>query len=146
MQALIDANPPGAIQAASDSFLRQAVAAVCAIEPEPTLWHVYAMLDFADGATRVLITKPSIAAFGLNWQHCARMAFVGLSDSYETYYQSIRRCWRYGQTRPVDAHIVLSRLESQIATNVRRKETQARAFTAELVDAMRAAATWKELA
>lgn len=93
-----------------------------------------AMLDFADGNTRVLITKPSIAAFGLNWQHCARIAFVGLSDSYESYYQSIRRCWRYGQTRPVDAHIVLSRAESQIATNVRRKEAQARQFTAELVN------------
>ena len=57
-----------------------------------------ALLGFADGNIRVLITKPSIAAFGLNWQHCARMAFVGLSDSYETYYQAIRRCYRYGQT------------------------------------------------
>lgn len=102
-----------------------------------------AMLAFANGDIRVLITKPSIAAFGLNWQHCARVAFVGLSDSYETYYQAIRRCWRYGQTRPVDAHIVLSRLESQIATNVRRKEATASAFTAELVEAMRANAAWR---
>lgn len=102
-----------------------------------------AMLDFADGSIRVLITKPSIAAFGLNWQHCARMAFVGLSDSYETYYQSIRRCFRYGQTREVDVHIILSRLEAEIVTNVRRKEASAAAFTGELVDAMRAAGTWR---
>ncbi len=98
-----------------------------------------ALLDFADGKITRLITKPSIAAFGLNWQHCARMAFVGLSDSYEAYYQSIRRCYRYGQTRVVDAHIILSNLESQIAANVARKEREASAVTAQLVAAMRAA-------
>ena len=102
-----------------------------------------ALLDFADGHTRVLITKPSIAAFGLNWQHCARTAFVGLSDSYEAYYQALRRFHRYGQTREVQAHIILSELEQEIATNVRRKEGQAAEFTAELVDAMRAAGHWR---
>ena len=76
-----------------------------------------------------LITKPSIAAFGLNWQHCARMAFVGLSDSYEAYYQAIRRCYRYGQTRPVHAHVVLSELEGGIAANVRAQGTQASQMT-----------------
>ncbi|MFD7705592.1 SNF2-related protein [Streptomyces sp. NPDC059786] len=95
-----------------------------------------ALLGFADGRITRLITKPSIAAFGLNWQHCARMAFVGLSDSYETYYQSIRRCYRYGQTRIVQAHIVLSELESQIAANIARKEREASAVTAALVDEM----------
>jgi hypothetical protein len=95
-----------------------------------------ALLGFADGKIRRLITKPSIAAFGLNWQHCARMAFVGLSDSYETYYQSIRRCFRYGQTRIVQAHIVLSELESQIAANVARKERDASAVTGALVEEM----------
>lgn len=98
-----------------------------------------ALLDFADGKITRLITKPSIAAFGLNWQHCARMAFVGLSDSYEAYYQAIRRCYRYGQTRVVDAHIVLSELEGQIATNVARKEREASRITTQLVDAMRRA-------
>lgn len=95
-----------------------------------------ALLGFADGKIRRLITKPSIAAFGLNWQHCARMAFVGLSDSYETYYQSIRRCYRYGQSRIVQAHIVLSELESQIAANVARKERDASAVTGALVKEM----------
>lgn len=84
-----------------------------------------ALLGFADGAFRVLVTKPSIAGFGMNFQSCARMAFVGLSDSYEQYYQAIRRCWRYGQARGVEAHIVLSELEGAIAENVSRKEREA---------------------
>lgn len=94
------------------------------------------LLGFADGDFRVLITKPSMASFGLNWQHCARMAFVGLSDSYETYYQAIRRCYRYGQARRVRAHVVVSALESQIAANVARKETQAATLTASLIAEM----------
>lgn len=96
------------------------------------------LLAFADGHTRVLITKPSLAAFGLNWQHCARMCFVGLSDSYEAYYQAIRRCYRYGQQRVVDAHVVLSEVEAQIATNIARKEKEATSVIADLVTAMRA--------
>jgi hypothetical protein len=98
-----------------------------------------AFLDFADGKIGCLITKPGIAAFGLNWQHCARMAFVGLSDSYEQYYQAIRRCYRYGQRRPVQAHVVLSELESAIAGNIARKERTASAVTGELVRQMREA-------
>jgi hypothetical protein len=98
-----------------------------------------ALLGFADGTVRVLITKPSIAAFGLNWQHCARMAFVGLSDSYEAYYQAIRRCYRYGQTRVVEAHVVLSDIEGQIAVNIARKEKDAGIITEGLVREMRAA-------
>ena len=92
------------------------------------------LLGFADGEHRVLVTKPSIASMGMNWQHCARMVFVGLGDSYEQYYQCIRRCYRYGQSRVVDVHIVLSDLESQIADNVARKERQASHITLALVE------------
>lgn len=60
------------------------------------------MLGFSAGTIRSLVTKPSIAGFGMNWQHCHNMAFVGLSDSYEQFYQAVRRCWRFGQTEPVD--------------------------------------------
>ena len=98
-----------------------------------------ALLDFADGKIRRLITKPGIASQGLNYQHCARMVFVGMSDSYEQYYQAIRRCYRYGQTRIVHAHIVLSELESQIAANVARKERDASRLNNELVAQMRRA-------
>jgi hypothetical protein len=94
-----------------------------------------------EGHVRILVTKPDVYAHGMNWQHCARMVFVGLNDSYESYYQAIRRCWRYGQTRPVDVHIVLSELEGQIATNVTRKEREAARFTGELVAAMNATRT-----
>jgi len=96
-----------------------------------------ALLDFADGKIMRLVTKPGIASQGLNYQHCARMIFLGLSDSYEQYYQAIRRCYRYGQTRVVDAHIVLSELESQIATNIARKEREAGQITSQLVAHMR---------
>lgn len=95
-----------------------------------------AMLRFADGDIRVIVTKPSIASFGLNWQHCARMIFVGLSDSYESYYQSIRRCYRYGQDREVNAHVVLTAVESGIAANVSRKQSAAQDMTASLVAAL----------
>lgn len=104
------------------------------------------LLGFAAGDFRVMVTKPSIASQGLNFQRCARMIFVGLSDSYEQYYQAIRRCYRYGQTRVVHAHVVLSELESQIAVNISRKEREAGIMTDELVAAMRAESTWKESA
>lgn len=97
------------------------------------------LLGFADGDYKILIVKPSIASQGLNYQHCSRMAFVGLNDSYETYYQSIRRCYRYGQKRVVEAHIVLSELEAQIASNVARKEREASALTGSLVAEMQRA-------
>lgn len=95
------------------------------------------LLGFADGEFDVLITKPSIASQGLNYQHCHRMAFVGLGDSYEQYYQAIRRCYRYGQTEVVQAHVIVSDLETQIAANVNRKERQANTITRELVAEMK---------
>lgn len=76
---------------------------------------------FSDGSARVLITKASIAGFGLNWQHCARVAFVGLSYSYEAFYQAVRRCWRYGQTRPVEVHVTCAETEEAIWQAIARK-------------------------
>ena len=94
------------------------------------------LMAFAHGEYRVLVTKPSIAGMGLNFQHCANMAFTGLSDSYEAYYQAVRRCWRFGQKRPVNVHIVVSELEQQIVANVQSKEAEATRMTAQLVHAM----------
>lgn len=88
---------------------------------------------FVSGETRVMISKTSIFGFGLNLQRCARMVFVGLSDSYEQYFQAIRRCWRYGQVRPVHAYIVLTEPEEVIYANVCRKQREAEATAAELV-------------
>lgn len=103
------------------------------MSPEEKARH---LRGFADGTIRVLITKPKIASLGLNWQHCARMAFVGLSDSYEQYYQCMRRCYRYGQQRVVHAHIVLSQIEDQISGNVARKEKQANRIVDGMVRAL----------
>lgn len=89
------------------------------------------------GERPILLTKTSIAGMGINAQVCARMIFVGLSDSYEAYYQAIRRCYRYGQKRIVVAHVVLSEIEAQIAVNIARKERESSAVTGELVEAMR---------
>jgi DNA modification methylase len=92
---------------------------------------------FQDGSVRVLITKPRIAGYGMNFQRCHRMAFVGLSDSWEQYYQSIRRCYRFGQTEPVEVHIVLSDAEQDIYHNVMRKEDEAKRMGENLVEHVR---------
>ena len=88
---------------------------------------------FVRGDSRVIVSKTSIFGFGLNLQRCARMVFVGLSDSYEAYYQAIRRCWRFGQTRPVHAYIVLTEPEEAIYANVLRKQREAEATADGLV-------------
>jgi hypothetical protein len=90
------------------------------------------LADFAAGRIRVLITKPSIAGFGLNWQHCARMAFVGVTDSFESYYQAVRRCWRFGQRRDVHVHVFASTAEGAVVANLKRKERDALAMAESL--------------
>lgn len=85
-----------------------------------------ALLAFSEGKIKVLITKPSIAGHGMNWQHCARTAFVGLSDSFEQLYQATRRCWRYGQKRPVYCYLVTAENEGAVIENIQRKDRQAK--------------------
>ena len=75
------------------------------------------------GEVPVLITKPECCAFGLNWQHCHYEIFTGLSDSYEQYFQALRRCWRFGQESDVDTYIVISAREGCVKDNIERKET-----------------------
>ena len=95
------------------------------------------LTGFAKGTPRILVSKPSLAGFGLNYQHCANVAFVGLSHSYEQFYQAVRRCWRFGQTRPVHVHIVTSDLELSILDNVLRKEKDSQKMAREMVGHMR---------
>ena len=80
------------------------------------------MEDFSKDNIKCLITKPSIAGFGMNWQQCHNMIFVGLSDSYEKYYQALRRCWRFGQTEEVNVYIIISAKEGCVKDNIERKE------------------------
>jgi hypothetical protein len=83
------------------------------------------LADFAEGRTRVLVSKASICGWGLNWQHARRMAFVGVTDSFESYYQAVRRCWRFGQTQPVHVHVFASEQEGAVVANLKRKERDA---------------------
>jgi superfamily II DNA or RNA helicase len=98
------------------------------------------LLAFSEGDARVIVTKPKIGGHGLNWQHCPNVVFVGLSDSYEAYYQAVRRCWRYGQTHPVHVYIIASRLEQTVLANIKRKEKQAVEMFDQVISAMREAA------
>lgn len=90
------------------------------------------MRDFSEGRARVLVSKGSICGFGVNWQHCANVAFVGVTDSFETYYQSVRRCWRFGQKRAVHVHIYASELEGEVVRNLERKQRDAEKMSEEL--------------
>lgn len=92
---------------------------------------------FATGQARVIITKPTIAGFGANWQHCCHVAFVGLSYSYEQLYQAIRRSWRFGQTKPVHQHIVTTPVEHAMYRAIRRKAADHDRMIAGMIEAMK---------
>jgi hypothetical protein len=94
---------------------------------------VTSMQKFTDSEVKCLVSKSSIAGWGVNWQQCHRMIFVGLSDSFESYYQSVRRCWRFGQKQPVDVHIIISDAEGAVKANIERKQKEAETLTKELV-------------
>ena len=92
---------------------------------------------FQDGHYRILITKPKIAGFGMNFQNANNLAFLGLSDSWEAYYQCIRRSWRFGQTKPVNAYVVLSDAEREVYENVLRKDGEANVMSQRLIEHVR---------
>lgn len=92
------------------------------------------MNDFSDDLIKCLITKPKIAGFGMNWQQCNNMIFVGLSDSFEAYYQAVRRCWRFGQTKPVNVYIIISAREGAVLDNINRKEADAKAMQEKMIE------------
>lgn len=91
------------------------------------------MLDFAAGKIKCLISKPSICGFGMNFQVCHNMAFVGLSDSFEQYFQAVRRCWRFGQKKPVDVYVITSEAEGAVVKNIKRKGVESMIMIDEMV-------------
>ena len=91
------------------------------------------ILGFINGEIKRLTTKPSVAGYGMNWQHCCHTGFVGLNDSFEQVYQAVRRFWRFGQTREVYAHFIASELEGAVVANIRRKEADAERMAAGMV-------------
>lgn len=100
------------------------------------------LLGFCKRRPRVLISKPSIAGRGLNWQHCSNMVFVGLTDSFEAVFQAVRRCWRFGQTREVNVYMVASEIEGAVVKNLQAKERKyevmAEAMAAHMKDLVKA--------
>lgn len=90
------------------------------------------LIAFARGEITRLVSKPSICGWGLNWQHAARQSFVGVTDSYEAYYQAVRRSWRFGQKRPVHVHLFASKAEGSVLANLKRKEANAAAMSDDL--------------
>ncbi len=93
--------------------------------------------SFSEGKARVMVTKPSIAGFGMNWQHCRRQIFAGITFSFEAYYQAVRRCWRFGQYFPVDVHLILAEGDSALESSIGRKENDHKLMQAGMVEAMR---------
>ena len=100
-------------------------------------YKAQAFEDFQDGKFRVLVTKAKIGGFGMNFQNAHKMAFFGLNDSWEMWYQAIRREWRFMQEHPVDVHVILSNLETEIYENVMRKDAQAQRLREGLIEQVR---------
>ncbi len=96
-----------------------------------------AIMAFTHGQKRVIVTKPSIAGFGMNWQHCADVVFAGLDDSYESFYQAVRRCYRFGQLKVVNVHLVSAESEGAVKANLERKQAQADDMADSMVAHMR---------
>ena len=96
-------------------------------------------LDFIDGDIRVLVTKPKIGAWGLNFQHCSHVTFFP-SHSYEQYYQAVRRCWRFGQKHPVTVEMVMAEGDRRVMENLQRKAASANQMFENLVIEMNNAA------
>lgn len=92
------------------------------------------MLSFSDGTVKCLVTKPRIAGYGMNWQNCHNMIFTGLSDSYEQYYQAVRRCWRFGQENQVNVYIIISAKEGCVKENIERKQSDFQRMQSEMTE------------
>jgi superfamily II DNA or RNA helicase len=120
------------LNAEGDALTKAINGAVQIAGSDPVEVKEQRLADFAAGKIRVLVSKPSICGFGLNWQHAARMAFVGVTDSFEAYYQAVRRCWRFGQKRDVHVHVFASTAEGAVVANLKRKERDANAMAESL--------------
>lgn len=121
------------LQAEADAVQKQIAGAVQVKGNDEPDTKAKAFEDFQDQLYKVLITKGKIGGFGMNFQNAHNMIFFGLGDSWEMYYQCIRRQWRFGQTEPVNVYIILSEVEREIYTNVMQKEMMARTMSAELI-------------
>lgn len=101
--------------------------------PDKPEHKINTAMDFANGKIKAIVSKPSIFGWGMNWQNSCKSIFTGLSDSYEQWYQAVRRQWRYGQKKPVDVYIVISEEEGAVKANIERKERDAENMKQEMI-------------
>lgn len=94
------------------------------------------LTGFSSGKYQILITKPKIAGFGMNWQHCNNMIFIGLNDSYEQLYQAVRRCYRFGQDKPVTAHLITADIEAAVLENINEKDEKMKSMYENIIGHM----------
>lgn len=97
-------------------------------------YKAQAFEDFQDGKYQILVTKSKIGGYGMNFQNANKMCFMGLNDSWESFYQAVRREWRYGQTKPVEVYIIMSDMEQEIYYNVMRKDAMAKRLRTKLIE------------
>lgn len=95
------------------------------------------MIGFSEGSVKYLISKPSICGFGMNWQNCHNMVFCGLSDSYEQFYQAIRRCYRFGQTKEVNVYVIISEKEMNVLNNIKNKQKNHELMSKQMIEIMK---------
>ena len=95
-----------------------------------------AMMGFSNNEVKYLVSKPSICGFGMNWQNCHEMIFCGLSDSYEQFYQAIRRCYRFGQKQQVNVYVIISEKELNVLNNIKRKQADHERMSKEMIKIM----------
>ncbi len=95
------------------------------------------LLGFANGDINILVSKPSIAGFGMNFQGCSNMVFLGLNNSFEQLYQAVRRCWRFGQTKSVNVYMIAAETEGAVVANLDAKEKAADYMLAQMAEHMK---------
>ena len=121
----------------ADAITKAIPGAVNVQGSDKTEHKVRNLLGFSQGNPRVLVSKPSIAGHGMNWQNCANVVFVGLNDSFEQLFQAVRRCWRFGQTREVTVHLIASEIEGAVVSNLMAKERKYDRMAAAMQDHMK---------
>ena len=123
---------------AESEMLSKAIDGAVEVKGSDSSSHKESAADgFKNGDVRVLVSKPSIFGFGLNWQQCHNMAFVGLSDSFEQTYQAIKRCHRFGQEKEVNVYMISANTEGNIKKNIQRKQSQHDQMYDEMINSMK---------
>lgn len=125
------------LNAEADAIARAIPGAVNVQGSDKPEYKTANLLGFCNRSPQIMVSKPSIAGRGMNWQHCSKMVFVGLNDSFEQLFQAVRRCWRFGQDKPVDCYLIASDLEGAVVANLQNKERKYEEMAAAMAEHMK---------